>query len=1407
MAPKAAAPPPKAGGPPPLPTIEDEVQLPEGVVVPDPPFAFAVAHVTSHKFGVEAVDGGIRDFEPVEVLLAQLRDEATELAATSSAALLGRSLELESLSDGGKLAVGLRKKAEAEAGARRRQKVNAARSSAIGGNSHRGSKDPSASLDFVLLVAGYPSTREELDELLAEGCFDLANSWVSVELSGQSLADEELQPGVAEETQRVSRVFGAPEVLHSLRQAIQTAEIGSALAGSTVCELPDSHSLALPQAATPAEGTPRDEGQKEVAVAEAQQVREAILRLVSSTAEQRLRFQEWFDALPEARTEIPLLPNNGEDHSTLDTRLYERLAGAIDSSHHGVPLLLYCLCEQVASNLNGDARDLTTGTAVTAEAKKRTKAEAEKELQAMQLCIDDAHSLIVGDGKDKSKDEGTPFVGSLMEMEFTPYAQGKEIDPKGAVLGLPPPRPLGVPPEEVQDGGDLVLPYLDKCSCRHSGDFLPGGASANAEVQRILSHLNAPGLRRTNFPPGIPRMSAASRSAYRNRIYDLLPNLSVVQIERLILLHEFERLLHTAQPERTWDLKDRVFNEKIPAAVLSQVLMDATRRQCFVDTAYVERQDCLLVAMHHRALPGRVLWHSWEGDLLKLAPSSGEEPPGLCAVPTFNDWWHLLAAPRGDVDGESPNSSDAAPSRPSKVLAADGRELGYCKTVEKLLVPSDGSIIIRTALQRGIKDSLVPLSADGDAVVVPPAAAAVPIDGAAEELGADSDVELESEEDGKVEDKSFHPIPLREMRSVRVVKDGLTFGMVSDPSWERKVERMRKERQELERLAAEYEAPAQEAFDVTDAGEMPGESAIEPVAVEPDGEEDEEAAKPNITTKVVEEQGFGRLWVAFEDGGRCTIRMHHERTWFPESHTTYDIGIARPGVQVYYTPMSGLVIQAFSDGSIRQNWPLHRLFLSSTSAAIPDGKLSAIPGDVEDLELSRTVTPFGVLLVEKLSGRREVYHPDGIRAVRNPTVEDIKKTLQDLIASKHAKGCDSSLHAIQRRLERMVIGWQEVTVKNMDEASEQAKMYGLPGHWMVTCRDGRRYGRVPTPRSEPEVFLNEEEVAPSKSPPAASPRGDAVEGVAGAEDEEEEEEDEEGEKAPEPTLKDILEGWLVDDGDLIEYEIPPAPVTSQRDPHTGMQTSTNEEGLLTLSDSVGGSVICVLSDGTRVIRSQEKEGYKVVIEKHLGARVSCHIRDKAYSPNCLIEVEVDDGSVLEVVPRRLNLKAELVPSDPSTYLAKIRGEGAEEEEALMALEASRPATAIREELAAAVATANYNPDPRKEDFCTNASVLLRRLDGTVLVSKGAGEVDIVSNFDVAAMGEAQALQTTQDRGSVYVAHVDRDQISMRDDDGNSFEAPSAHKLLPACGLLLSLSSLLSSSLLLLLLLSSSSSSL
>ncbi|CAJ1347665.1 unnamed protein product [Effrenium voratum] len=599
--------------------------------------------------------------------------------------------------------------------------------------------------------------------------------------------------------------------------------------------------------------------------------------------------------------------------------------------------------------------------------------------------------------------------------------------------------------------------------------------------------------------------------------------------------------------------------------------------------------------------------------------------------------------------------------------------------------------------------------------------------------------------------------------------------MVSDAAWADTVEALREMRQSKEEPIQDPQDEDEDAKErdalraaqgITADGDDAEEEATEPVAEEAT----EEDPAVNITERYMDESKFGCLWIVFKDGTRCTVRMHHERLWYAD--VSWDVSSSRPGVQVSYTPPSGVVVQAFSDASIRQSW----------LRPVPSGAAEdLLPGQAQDLEQARLVTAFGVLVIERLSGRREVYHPSGTRAWRNPTTEELQQRVEQF--RRAAGHCDAVAQAFAKRLAQICEAWEanQAEEEEMDP-SETNKYFGMPGHWRVTTREGRRFGRAERAWPEleapevPEVpeadVLGDESKRSSKAesrgskppsrPPSKNPSKDEAPPPADDEDLESEPEPPE----PPPSLQDILEAVLVDEGNNIEYELDPVPMLTMLDPHTGITSISNEEGMLVLLDKE--SSVCVLPDGTRLTCLGETEGSQVVMEKEGAARVTCRIKDKAYVPNSMVQVEMEDGATMEVVPRRLNLKAELVPSDPQRFLAKLHGEPEDAQAAALEISQQRNSMSQHEFC--------INHDPREDSYSTNASVILRQPDGTMLHSKGAGEVELVSGMDLAAVGGEKALKTLQDKGCVYVAQVDYDRIFLRDDDGNYFEVQGDQSL-------------------------------
>eukprot|EP00971_Amphidinium_carterae_P121913 2414051-Amphidinium_carterae.1 len=219
--------------------------------------------------------------------------------------------------------------------------------------------------------------------------------------------------------------------------------------------------------------------------------------------------------------------------------------------------------------------------------------------------------------------------------------------------------------------------------------MLPGEISAADEVQRLLAHLHGPGIRRSGLPPE-PEESVAQRSAARNRMYPFVMDMPALELERILMLDEFEALLAKARPEQKCSFKDRVFHERIPKDLLSQVLFDAFSDGRFVDTRYIQRHDSLLIALYHRALPGNALWHLWSGDHLAEAPGTRESP---CTTPSYNDWLRLasrrdaLYGPTALVERDVRMSRledlvparSSSPDRRSALISLDSRKFGYCR--------------------------------------------------------------------------------------------------------------------------------------------------------------------------------------------------------------------------------------------------------------------------------------------------------------------------------------------------------------------------------------------------------------------------------------------------------------------------------------------------------------------------------------------------------------------------------------------------------------------------------------------------------------------------------------------------------------------------------------------------------
>lgn len=1079
MAPKAA---PKATPAPP-PVTEEEVQVPEGLLVPDPPFSIAVAHVCRQFFQVESPDTALRAFDPVGLLAETLKAQQTADPAAQRLHLVEKS-ELDGLAEGGPTAQGLVKKVENECALRRRRKVNIARRRAIALHEGRepepvaewevGENEP----DLLLLLLDFPANQQELEGLLESRVFELpeVQAFITLHLAGLTIAQEE--------DGRKVEPAPVPEILLQLHREIEAAPPGSGLANSAIVAVPNCQALAVPGA--PAGGTEKDQ--------ELEIVCSSLLNTLHNEVARRLVYGKWL--------KVPFADPPTELGRPEHLGVYKRLADAVHPARHDVPLLLSFLCEQVAQSQNGDAWD--KGQAAVA-------ASNQEEFALVKQCLDSALGLL------------------------SPALPGSTASPLGKV------KP------SVETDGSSVIHHHDQASVRHEGHELPGGVKASKEVHRLLSHLRGPGVLRAGFPDQAP-LTIAQRSALRNRVYSFLPDLSPVEIERLILLREFEKLLESVQPERKWSLADRSFHEKIPGWLLAQTLNSAIQSECFVDTAYMERNDCLLIALHHRSVPGRASWHSWGSDLLKvgLAADSG---PKLCPIPSYSSWSYAMGP------GAAEALQDAL--APVEFTNVDAREVGFCQIVEKHVLAEDGAVVVVTVQGRGFLSS-------------GPCATAT---------GREGD-----------EDSGGMVRPRAEMRLARIMKDGLVYGILPDKVWAEKAAAHAAAREE-ERLEAEARARA----------EAEAEAAQQAAGEDQEGEGDAEADKTTILPKAdvtvlpcafekhLDDMRLGVFWLVFQDGARFNARIHWERPWYTSGSHSYDPASSRPGVLLTYST-SGLVLQVFSDGTLRQKWP-KKVPLSGSKKSLRQ------PGSPEDFELARSVSPNGVLVRELLSGRKEVMHPDGVYAVRNPTLEEMRHRLE-LYQQPGALESAPDKEAVE--LLQGLIAMAEEASASIALPTEQQKAAGLPGHWRIARPNGRLFGRFPAPASA-------QEASPSQKQPS---------------------------------------GTLVDDGATIEYSIQPSTSTTQVDPHTGQRVTANADGLLLVEDLASSSFFWELSDGTTGSSGSIQHGNEVIIDKQGAARVTCRIKNGAVPPSTSVLIECEDGVRLEVLPQKLT-SSKLAPVDPA----------------------------------------------------------------------------------------------------------------------------------------------------------------
>jgi hypothetical protein len=618
-----------------------------------------------------------------------------------------------------------------------------------------------------------------------------------------------------------------------------------------------------------------------------------------------------------------------------------------------------------------------------------------------------------------------------------------------------------------------VVPFKDGVLAADSEVELVGRVSCVDAEHEVLAATCVPGYKRRGLESDVQPMH--ERSAAQNTIYPFMPGIKPAQVERLLLLREFENLTNAMSPERSADYSSRYYSEDIEDHLLVQA-MDP--QESFVATRYYERLDALLVLHYFRCPPGRILWHSWRqnGDLRTL--------PGV-------------------LDHATRLGSEKPPEAAFDVATKD---FGYLGVVEKSVIPGDTGVVLCWTAEQG----------DG------------PMDIGLTHLEAHT------------------AKPRRVSKTTRVLKDGLVFGMMKDAAWE-------KRKPALAKAHAAHTAKK---------SPTPGEEG-EGDEQAPEGSESDDDEKRLLHT-----QTFGVFWLLFPDQSRICVRMDHERQVSDSS----DEYLGDLGVRFSYLSVSGRQVTVCSDGSIVQTNPLPQ-------AGVLFGQ--PVPGGPDDVEATRTVTWGGAITRELISGRYEVYHHDGTYAWRNPLVSELTDRREKF-----------SIPSIRKRLDRIIPLYKDPEGK----PTKEQLLRGLPGHWIVVHRTGRRCARFPM---------------------------------------------------PEPDRAKQMKSWFgaYEADGMMEYELPNAAAQVYTNPHNGEQVAISEYSVQYTENESGERHVALFGDATRIIWEKTKEGMEISTECPGRMPVLVRREVDAYVPKAKLKLFAPGGVVLEVIPQEMNEKGELIPAD------------------------------------------------------------------------------------------------------------------------------------------------------------------
>jgi hypothetical protein len=183
---------------------------------------------------------------------------------------------------------------------------------------------------------------------------------------------------------------------------------------------------------------------------------------------------------------------------------------------------------------------------------------------------------------------------------------------------------------------------------------------------------------------------------------------------------------------------------------------------------------------------------------------------------------------------------------------------------------------------------------------------------------------------------------------------------------------------------------------------------------------------------------------------------------------------------------------------------------------------------------------------------------------------------------------------IRQRLERI----QKKYASAKKKPTKEELVRGLPGHWVVVHRSGRRTGRL-------------------EAPPDAE---------------------------AEQWKKWLTDVSVLEDG-IWEYDLPPASAQEFTNPHTGQQVFTSEYSVQYTEEENKEEHVALFGDATRIIWRKTKEGMDISVESPDRLPVMVRREVDAYVPKAKLKIFCPAGVIIEVIPQEMNEKGELIPAD------------------------------------------------------------------------------------------------------------------------------------------------------------------